>query len=93
MLLNYAIEQNKTTKRKALAMVYALHKFKHFQLGNKFVFYVDHMTLVYLVNKSQVLGRILRWLLLFLEYEFIVIYKLGRTHVVANALLSLLDNS
>jgi hypothetical protein len=32
-----------------LAMIYALHKFKHYLLGNKFVFYVDHMTLVYLI--------------------------------------------
>ncbi len=53
-------------------MVYALHKFKHFLLGNKFVFYVDHMVMVYLVNKPHVLRRITRWLLLFLEYEFIV---------------------
>jgi hypothetical protein len=27
-------------------MVFALHKFKHYLLGNKFVFYVDHMALV-----------------------------------------------
>jgi len=67
-------------------MVYAVHKFKHFLLGNKFVFYVDHMAIVYLVNKPQVSGRIAKWLLLFLEYEFIVVYKLNRTHVVANAL-------
>jgi hypothetical protein len=32
-------------------MVYGLHKFKHLLLGNKFVFYINHMTLVYLVNK------------------------------------------
>jgi hypothetical protein len=32
-------------------MVYALHKFKHFWLGNKIVFYVDHMASVSLVNK------------------------------------------
>jgi hypothetical protein len=24
-------------------MVYALHKFRHYVLGNRFVFYVDHM--------------------------------------------------
>jgi hypothetical protein len=53
-------------------MVYALHKFRHFLLGNKFVFYVDHMAFAYLVNKPQVSKRITRWLLLFLEYEFIV---------------------
>jgi hypothetical protein len=73
-------------------MVYALHKFRHFLLGNKFLFYVDHMALVYLFNKPQVLGRIRRWLLLFLEYEFTIVYKLGRTHVVPNA-LSILPNS
>jgi hypothetical protein len=73
-------------------MVYALHKFKHFLLGNKFVFYVDHMALVYLFNKPQVFKRIARWLL-FLEYEFIVNYNLGRTHMVVYVLSKLLDSS
>jgi hypothetical protein len=92
-LLNI-IEQNyNTTKRKALAMVFSLHKFKHYLLGNKFIFYVDHMTLVYLVNKPQVLGRIARWLLLFFEYDLKVVYKLGRTHVVVDALSRLPDNT
>jgi hypothetical protein len=63
-------------------MVYALHKFRHFLLGNKFVFYVDHMALVYLVNKPQLNRRMAKWLLLFLGYEYTVVYKLGRTHVV-----------
>ncbi len=67
-------------------MVFALHKFKYYLLGNKFVFYVNHMALVYLVNKPQVSGKIMRWLLLFLEYDFTVMYKLGRIHVVVDAL-------
>ncbi len=56
-------------------MVFSLHKFKHYLLSNKFVFYVDHMALVYLVNKPQVPGRITKWLLLFFEYDFRVVYK------------------
>jgi hypothetical protein len=28
-------------------MVYVLHKFRHFLLGDKFVFYVDHMALMF----------------------------------------------
>jgi hypothetical protein len=53
-LLN-SIERNYTiTERKVLAMVYALHKFRHYLLGNMFTFYADHMALVYLVNKPQV---------------------------------------
>ncbi len=67
-------------------MVYALHKFKHYLLGNRFVFYVDHMALVYLINKPQVFGKIVRWLLLLLEYDFKIVYKPGRFHLMANAL-------
>jgi hypothetical protein len=50
-LLNKAKQNYTTIERKALTMVYVLHKFRHFLLGNKFVFYVEHMALVYLVNK------------------------------------------
>ncbi len=64
-----------------------MHKFKHYLLGNKFVFYVDHMAFVYLVNKPQVSGRITRWSLLFFEYDFTIVYKLSKTHVVVDALL------
>jgi len=73
-------------------MVFSLHKFKHYLLGNEFVFYVNHMALVYLVNKPQVLGIIARWLLLFFEYDFIVMCKPGKTHVVVDALSRLLDS-
>jgi hypothetical protein len=72
-------------------MVFALHKFRYYLLGNKFVFYVNHMALVYLVNKPRVLGRITRWLLLFLEYDFTLMYKQGKTHVIVDALSRLLD--
>jgi len=44
-------------------MVFALHKFGHYLLGNKFVFCVDHMALVFLVNKPHLSGIIVRWLL------------------------------
>jgi hypothetical protein len=66
-------------------MVYALHKFKHYLLGNMFTFYVDHMTLVYLVNIPHVYGRFVRWLLLFMEYDFKIIYKFGRSHLMVDA--------
>ncbi len=49
------------------------------------------MALVYLINKPHVSGCITRWLLLIMEYEFTVVYKLGCTHVVADALSRLLD--
>jgi hypothetical protein len=72
-------------------MVFGLFKFRHYLLGNKFVFYISHMPLVYLVNNPHVSSHIVKWLLLFLEYDFIVLYKLGCTHVVADE-LSILPN-
>ncbi len=72
-------------------MVFALHKYRHHLMGNKFAFYVDHMPLVYIVNKPHVSSHIARWLPMFLEYEFIIIYKRGHTHVIADALSRLLD--
>ncbi len=90
-LLNRAEHNYSTTKGEALVMVFALHKFRHYLLGNKFVFYVNHMALVYLVNQPQVSRRIARWLLLFLKYDFIVVYKPNKTHVVTIALSKLLD--
>jgi hypothetical protein len=44
------VEHNYSTTH-ALIMVFVLHKFRHYLLSNMFVFYVDHMALVYLVNK------------------------------------------
>jgi hypothetical protein len=88
-LMNITKHNYNTTHREALAMVFALHKLKHYLLGNKLILYVDHMTLVYLVNKPHVLGIIARWLLLFLEYDFTIVYKLGKIHVVAIALSKL----
>jgi hypothetical protein len=50
------------------------------------------MALVYLINKPHVSRRITRWMMLFLEYEFTIVYK-SRTYVVVNALSKLPNNS
>jgi len=72
-------------------VVFGLHKFIHYLLSNKFVFYVDCMALVYLVNKPQVSRRIARRLLLFLEYDFTIVYRPNITHLVVDALSRLSD--
>ncbi len=64
-LFNNAKKNYTTMEKEALATVYALQNFRHYLLGNKFVFYVDHMALLYLVKKPQLSRRIARWLLLF----------------------------
>ncbi len=73
-------------------MVSILFMFIHYLLGNKFVFYVVHMALMYLVNKLHVSNMLAKWLLLFLKYNFKIIYKLGRSHLMANVLNRLSNN-
>ena len=48
------------TEREALGMVYSVTKYRHYLLGRKFSFHVDHSALLYLV----LTGKIARWTLL-----------------------------
>ena len=59
-------------------MVNVLQKFRHYLLGAHFKMFTDHSTLKYMVNKPMLGGNICRWLLLFQEYDFEIIDKLGR---------------
>ena len=67
-------------------MVYALQKFRHYLVGASFKMFTDHFALNYLVNKLVLWGRICRWLLLFQEYDFEIIVKLGRLNAGPNHL-------
>jgi hypothetical protein len=72
-------EQNyNTTERGGLAMVYVLQNFKHYLLGKHFKMFIDHSSLKYLVNKPVLGGIICKRLLLFQDFDFEVIGKLGK---------------
>lgn len=67
-------------------MIFAVKKFQHYLLGSKFVFYVDHNALVDLVNKPQLSGRIAKWVLLLSEFDYTIMYKADKTHVVPDCM-------
>ncbi|RYA43692.1 hypothetical protein [Enterobacter cloacae complex sp. GF14B] len=67
-------------------MIYALKKFWHYLLANKFVFFTDHQALLYLVNKPCNTGRIVRWFIILLEFDFTMVVKKGTTHQLADHL-------
>lgn len=79
--INYSI-----TEKECLGVVFALKKFRHYLLGNKVIIHVDHQALIYLVNKPQPTGRIARWILLLQEFDYSVIHRTGREHLVADYL-------
>ena len=67
-------------------MVYSINKFRHYLLGRKFTFHVDHSTLLYLVNKHVLTGRLTRWMLLLQEFDFQFPHRPGVQHAVTDYL-------
>lgn len=51
-----------TTKRKCLAMVFSVKKFRHYLVCNPIVFFVNHMAIKYLINKAELSERLARLL-------------------------------
>ncbi|GKF47919.1 reverse transcriptase domain-containing protein, partial [Tanacetum coccineum] len=74
-----------------LAVVYAFEKFRSYLIMNKSVVYTDHSTLKYLFNKKDAKARLLRWILLLLEFNFSVIDTKGAENYTADH-LSHLEN-
>ena len=68
--LSKAERNYSTTEREALGMVYNVTKYRHYLLGRKFAFHVDHSALMYLVSKALLTGTITRWTLLLQEFKF-----------------------
>ena len=78
---NYSV-----TEHEGLGMVYFVQKYRHYLLGYKFTFHIDHDALKYMVNKPQLSGRIARWVLLLQEFNFDVDVRLGKKHANADFL-------
>jgi hypothetical protein len=67
-------------------MIYSVTKFRHYLLGKRFTFHVDHSALVYLVSKASLTGKLARWAVLLQEYEFNIVHRPGAQHAVADYL-------
>ena len=78
---NYSV-----TEREGLGIVYSVQKYRHYLLGYKFTFHIDHDALKYMVNKPQLSGRIARWVLLLQEFDFDVDVRPGKKHANADFL-------
>jgi RNase H-like domain found in reverse transcriptase len=59
-----------TTNKECLPIIYACKKFRHYLLGYDVVFHTDHDAIKYLVNKTDLSGRIARWVMLLQEFQY-----------------------
>ncbi|RWS22693.1 enzymatic polyprotein endonuclease reverse-like protein, partial [Leptotrombidium deliense] len=78
---NYSISE-----LEALAIVFALQKFRIYLIGRKFKVYSDHCSLCWLTKKQNLSARLARWALVLQDYDFEVIYKSSKKHSDADCL-------
>jgi hypothetical protein len=78
---NYA-----TTHKECLAIVWCIKQCNHYLLGNKFIIRTDHNALKWLMSVKDHNGKLMRWALTLMEFDFEIQHVKGKTNVVADAL-------
>ena len=67
---NFSLIKNYiTTEKELLAVVYALDKFRAYLVGSDIIIFTDHSALKYLFTKHNAKARLIRWVLLLLDFN------------------------
>ena len=77
-LLSASEKNYNTFEREALAVIFALKKFRNFLLSKPFRLFTEHQSLRNTFNQKDTHGRISRWLSFLADYEFEIVYRAGR---------------
>lgn len=83
--LNETESKYATNEKEALAIIWAIKKYQCYLYGNKFTLVTDHKPLTF-IKTSEKNSKILRWRLELENYDYDVVYREGKTNVVADAL-------
>ena len=78
---NYA-----TTHKECLAIVWCIKQCEHYLMANTFIVRTDHNALKWLMSVKDHNGRLMRWALMLMEYDFEIQHVKGKTNFVADAL-------
>ena len=85
-LLTDAERNYSTTEREALAVVWALGKFRGYVEGQNITVATDHQPLKWLLSLKSPSGRLARWSLQIQSYNLNIDYVPGKSNVVADML-------
>lgn len=84
--LTEAEKKYATTEQECLAVVWAIKKFRPYLEGYRFRVITDHSSLRWLHNLKNPTGRLARWALELLEYDYAIEYRKGALHHVPDPL-------
>jgi len=76
-----------TTEKECLAVLLSVEKFRCYIEGTKFEVVTDHSALLWLLRlKTPPSARLARWILRLQPYEFTIVHRKGKDHILADAL-------
>lgn len=85
--LNRAERNYSATEREALAVVFSIEHFRpYLEGGPRFKVITDHSSLKWFFNLTNPTGRLARWGCRLSPYDFEIIHRKGKEHVVPDAL-------
>ncbi|KMQ81811.1 pol polyprotein [Lasius niger] len=84
--LNKAQRNYTVTELECMAVVLSIKKFRMYIDGHSFKVVTDHSSLRWLMNQSDLSGRLARWAIKLQGYSFEIEHRKGTENVVADAL-------
>ena len=79
-------QENSTTEKEILAMVFSCDKFRSYILGSHVIIDTDHAAIKYLMEKKDVKPRLIKWVLLLQEFDSEIKDRKGSDNVIADHL-------
>ena len=73
-----------TTEKEFLVVVFALEKFRSYNVGSPVTIFTNHAALKYFLSKQDTKPRLTRWILLCQEFNLTIKDKKGVENVVAD---------